>query len=187
MQERMPSNIFEDTTVLGKHIKVIHCLVSIIWRYPDHWSERRNGMQNSGDQRASGHHDLWTPTSAVVQVECLEWFWFFSNNVILVNNSIFPLNHSNHCPLRDGSNPDAEVDGVKPLFGNWKAIFSRWKSSFLSSFLFMCPGEIIRTPTMLRVVSGARFLSNWNSKVVKKNSDHSDHLFRCWYYSRRHL
>ena len=35
----------------------------------------------------------------------------------------------------------------------------------------MCPGEIIRTPTMLRVVSGARFLSNWNSKVVKKNSD----------------
>ena len=46
----------------------------------------------------------------------------------------------------------------------------------LSSFLFMCPDEIIRTPTMLRVVSGARFLSNWNSKVVKKNSDHSDHL-----------
>ena len=39
----------------------------------------------------------------------------------------------------------------------------------LSSFLFMCPGEIIRTPTMLRVVSGARFLSNWNSKVVKNS------------------
>ena len=43
----------------------------------------------------------------------------------------------------------------------------------------MCPGEIIRTPTMLRVVSGARFLSNWNSKVVKKNSDHLTILTLC--------
>ena len=133
MQERMPSNIFEDAPALGQHIKVIHCLVSIIWRYTQMINlnvEMECKIQVTSEPQdimTYGHqHPQWYRWNVWNEFH----IWFFSNYVIFVNNFIFPPNHSNHCPIRDGSNPDAEVDGVKPLFGNWKAIFSRLKSSF---------------------------------------------------------